>query len=143
MGPTWTKEEAHGHQKTCWDSKARKFHGPEMKWMVRYEPGDKRWAEMKSCAISIENGEPSMFTFTAFDNLKWTLSRADMINRCISLCGVKDYKVGDEIITYWIDDRRLCYHGRIIQIDAGMRVLEAKMHDGNQSWLPFDFVHKL
>ena len=73
---------------TCWDSKARKAHGGNMKWMVRYEPNGKHWAEMKSCAISIENGEPASFTFTAFDNLKWTLSRADLINRCISLCGV-------------------------------------------------------
>ena len=114
MGPTWTKEQAHAHQRTCWDSKARKFHGPDMKWMVRYEPANHRWAEMKSCAISIENGEPSMFTFTAFDNLNWTVTKADLINRGISLCGVKDYKIGDEIVTYWIDDRRLCYNGRII-----------------------------
>ena len=119
MGKPWTKPEAFAEQQKCWDSKARKFHGPEMKWMVRYRPWEKQWAEMKSCAISVENGEPAMFTFTAFDEYKWTLSRADLINRCISLCGRKDYKVGDEIITYWTDDRRLCYHGRIIQIDEG------------------------
>ena len=80
--------------------------------------------------------------FISFDNLSWTLSSEDLKNGDISLCGVQDYKLGDEIVTYWIHDRRLCYKGRIIDIDMGQRVLQAKMQDNNDSWLPFEFVHK-
>ena len=37
----------------------------------------------------------------------------------VSLIGRKDFKLGDEIVTYWINDHRICYQGRILEIDEG------------------------
>ena len=86
--------------------------------MVRYRPTDIKWCEMHTCRITVENGEPVAFTFTAYSGTVWTLSRADLINRCMSVPGNPDYKVGDEVITYWIDEHGVCFHGRIIAMDA-------------------------
>ena len=61
----------------------------------------------------------------------------------VSLIGRKDFKLGDEIVTYWINDHRLCYQGRIIDIDEGAQVARLKMRDDNDSWIPFVWMHKL
>ena len=98
---------------------------------------------MKSCAIAVVDGKPAMYTFTSFDNAQYVKLEEDLIDKKVSKIGSKQYTIGDEIITYWSDDRVNCYHGRIIDIDEEQCVLLAKMFDGNESWLPFDFVHKL
>ena len=124
------------------------MHGAHQKYMINYNPAQHQWAEMHTCVVSTDaEGKPSGATFIAFDNISYNVAAHRMTlpggAAGVSLIGRKDFKMGDEIITYWINDHRLCYHGRIIDIDEGAQVARLKMRDDNDSWIPFVWMHKL
>ena len=103
---------------------------------------------MHTCIVSTDtDGRPSGATFIAFDEISYNVDvhRMTLAGGAagVSLIGRKDFKLGDEIITYWINDHRICYQGRIIDIDEGAQVARLKMRDDNDSWIPFVWMHKL
>ena len=69
---------------------------------------------MHTCIVSTDrDGRPAGATFIAFDEISYNVDvhRMTLAGGAagVSLIGRKDFKLGDEIITYWINDHRLCY----------------------------------
>ena len=68
----------------------------------------------------MRDGKPFAFVFYAFDDKPWRLTMGDLVARKVSVIGKTDFKIGDEIITYWREpDQRLCYNGWVTEIDEG------------------------
>lgn len=74
-----------------------------------------------------------------------TKNKADLIAKKVSLARQSDYKVGDDVLSYY-DGRRgrkMPYKGIVTVIDQTSRIMNIKFDDGIESWSPFNWVHKL
>ena len=153
MGPKWTKPEATAsaalpqHR----DKRARRTHGERMKFIVNNPKNDHEWYEAHS-AIPWKtlgaDGKPTGCTLIDWEEDAWECS-ADHIFKGwsgaggVTLSGNGDFKVGDHIVTAWIQQNGKCYEGKILDIDYDAQVARLKMRDNNDSWIPFVWIHKL
>ena len=112
MGPKWTKAEATAEQaKPQWHNKrAMKSNGERMKYIIN-NPSNHEWYEAHT-AIPYKNGsdgKPTGCTFLVFYEGVFELT-ADHINKGWSgaggviMPGNGDFKIGDEVVTRWIQE---------------------------------------
>ena len=79
----------------------------------------------------------------AYDGYVYWISGQDALNGSISLAGNGTWKESDEIIAYWHDTGARMFKGTVKEIDKDNHVARCCMGDGDESWLPLSFIHKL
>jgi len=62
----------------------------------------------------------------------------------VSVLDDANFRVGDAILTYWIDlNNPRLWKGRVTHIDDDKSICHVVMDDGAKSWVPLEWVRKL
>lgn len=142
MGNTWDTSKATAMVKHKGTRAKIRFSGNS--YIVNY--GGKKYYEGKveSGGTTKTGGELSEVEFTLCDGDKIKFN-GDHIRKGkkVSKLGQGDFESGDEVLVYWSAPiAKVLYSGNIIEINEGASIANCKMGDGDESWLPLEYIHK-